>query len=439
MDILLLHKDEAVRDMVAFALEGKLRAIVHPAPTVQQAITFLLEDLPISLIICAESKENGALYKYLLSVDSTIPIILIRPRTVQKLVAFPDLTIMGQVSPADLPDGLIPLVKRATADQKVGESAGGQDFCRIKTNLLIRTVPLKSDVYIQLSSIKFVRMFKKGDVFDLKDMERYLVTKRIQYLYVKNQECDGLIKQLRTALAKQLKAGDITTADSVVLSEQVHEAIMELSQRFGFTTQVQGLVKQNVDTVITGMGKVRGLNEIAALLEKGKGEYISSHSVMLAHIAGLFATRTEWSSYATLEKLTFAALLHDITLTDQKLAEIHSVKELEDPKNAFTRDQKKEYLGHSIAAAEVAVKFGKIPADVWNIIREHHERPDGSGFPRGLMANRISPISALFIIAHDVVTGYFRGEKDLDGFIRDCVDQYRVGNFRKVADFIIRS
>ena len=438
MDILLLHGDDSVRDMVAFALEGRLRAVVHPAKTVQGAVDMLLRDLPIGLIVCADSKENGKLYQYLLSVESPVPCIIIRPKSLQKLGVFPDLKIVGQVSPADLPDALFPVIAKALKNGGLEAHFENKDFCRIKTSLLIKTVPLKADVYIQLSSIKFIRMFKRGDVFDQKDLERYLVTKRVQYLYIKNEECDGLVKQLRTSLAKILKAGEISASDSIQLSEYVHEAVIELASRFGYTGQVQGLVKQNVDTVINGIKKVHGISDIIKALERGNSEYVSAHSVMLAHIVALFATRTEWSSYGTLEKLTYAALLHDITLRNERLAAVSSVEELNDPLNEFTRDEKKEFMVHPQAAAEISMKFEKIPADVWNIIREHHERPDGTGFPRGLAGARISPISALFIIAHDVVSAYFRGAKDLDGFLKDCIEQYHVGNFRKVADAIIR-
>ena len=438
MDILLLHEDEAVRDMVTFALEGKVHAVVHPVATAQAAFDLLLEENQIELIVCTDSKENSRLYKYLLTVNSMILVILIRPKALQKIAVFPDLKVVGQVAPTQLPDGLIPLVHQAMKQGAGYNRNENPDYCRIKTNLLIKTGPLDADVFIKLSNIKFVRLFKKGDTFDQKDLERYFAAKRIEFLYIKNEECEVLVNQLSKSLSDILKAGEISAEESITLSEHVHETVMELSVRFGFTPQVQGLIKQNVETVLSGVQKVTGLKQIAAILERGKSGYISSHSIMLAHIAGLFATRTEWSSHTTLEKLTYAALLHDITLGDQRLAAVHSLEELEDPAAGFSKEEKKKFIQHPNEAAELAMKFEKIPADVWNIIREHHERPDGTGFPRSLIAARISPISTLFIIAHDVVSGFFKGERDLDGFLKNCVDQYRTGNFRKVVDAIIR-
>ena len=43
---------------------------------------------------------------------------------------------------------------------------------------------------------------------------------------------------------------------------------------------------------------------------------------------------------------------------------------------------------------------GVFSSETANIIREHHERPDGSGFPRNLDSSNLTEISCIFIIAH---------------------------------------
>ena len=50
--------------------------------------------------------------------------------------------------------------------------------------------------------------------------------------------------------------------------------------------------------------------------------------------------------------------------------------------------------------------------DVSLIIRQHHEWPDGSGFPAHLKENQISALSAVFIICHSFLEVYFHSDQD---------------------------
>ena len=55
----------------------------------------------------------------------------------------------------------------------------------------------------------------------------------------------------------------------------------------------------------------------------------------------------------------------------------------------------------------------EIPPDVSVIIEQHHERPDGNGFPNGINFKRISVFSSIFIVAHDFVK-YVMNNKQVD-------------------------
>jgi hypothetical protein len=65
---------------------------------------------------------------------------------------------------------------------------------------------------------------------------------------------------------------------------------------------------------------------------------------------------------------------------------------------------------------------------------EHHERPDGTGFPRGLFHHQIAPLSALFIIAHDLLGYFLQKGKDtnMEEFIDTRAGLYTQGMFKKI-------
>jgi len=92
-------------------------------------------------------------------------------------------------------------------------------------------------------------------------------------------------------------------------------------------------------------------------------------------------------------------------------------------------------------AAELARKFPEIPPDVDLLIMQQHELPDGTGFPRHLSAKQISPLGALFIVAHELV--HFIHEKgpefQMKDFLELNIDRYNVGQFKKILACLLKT
>ena len=71
------------------------------------------------------------------------------------------------------------------------------EYTRIKTELLIRVVPLKADIYVRLSDERFVKIFKKGFTFKQAELEKFLYKKNIRYLYLKSTETQEFIEKFK--------------------------------------------------------------------------------------------------------------------------------------------------------------------------------------------------------------------------------------------------
>ncbi|MGE0617041.1 MAG: HD-GYP domain-containing protein, partial [Bacteriovoracia bacterium] len=166
--------------------------------------------------------------------------------------------------------------------------------------------------------------------------------------------------------------------------------------------------------------------------------YIPSHSGLIAQISCTLAVAMEWHSETTFYKLNLAAFLHDITLDNHALAAIRTMDELNARRDQFKPQEYKDFQNHAMRAAELARQFNEVPPDVDSIIAQHHEQPDGSGFPRGLTHTHISPLGALFIVAHDLISFVFEkgGPSNIDLFLQEFLiltkDRYAVGNFKKI-------
>ena len=128
----------------------------------------------------------------------------------------------------------------------------------------------------------------------------------------------------------------------------------------------------------------------------GKGGIYTEHCLLTSYFCTLVSQGMKIDDERALLKWHLAALLHDIGIEFPKNIECE-FKDFE----SLTRFEEKMFKDHVHKGIE---KVGNLPtefSDVAIIMRQHHERPDGKGFPARLDSKNIHPLSALFIIAHE--------------------------------------
>jgi hypothetical protein len=122
-------------------------------------------------------------------------------------------------------------------------------------------------------------------------------------------------------------------------------------------------------------------------------------------------------------------------LSDQKLARIKDIKELNEKRAYFSAADVDSYRTHPRRASVIVAGLKDVPADVDKIILQHHELPMGTGFPDCIQQTHIHPLASLLIVGHDLVDWVFdRAEEKLDvkSFIEAHSEKYKTGNFRKI-------
>lgn len=314
-------------------------------------------------------------------------------------------------------------------------------YCPIRTPLLIKVSPLRSDIYLRLSEKKYLKVFPEGETFDRKDLQKYYEEKGVEYLFLKKDETSEFIGKFQKDLDSLMAKPEITIEEADEASSDAHETVQELLQRTGFTEEVKEVARSAVMVTVKSMGEQPELMQILERLKNEKDRYITSHSMLTAHLACAISAGMTWNSSATYEKLTLAAFMHDVTLTNNNLAEIQSLEELQERGAEFSEEEQKAFRNHPMDASNLVRQMKQIPADVDVIINQHHERVDGTGFPRGLMHTHIGHLSCVFIIGHDLARFMLankRTEGILEEFVATHKDRYKKGNFRKVLDSIVK-
>ncbi len=115
---------------------------------------------------------------------------------------------------------------------------------------------------------------------------------------------------------------------------------------------------------------------------KGHSERVARYAVELAKFMGLPET--------DIQLLHEAALLHDIGkigVHDGILTKPSSLNE----------EEREEVRTHPQVGEDI-LKFFEFLRPGLSVIRDHHERPDGKGYPRGLAAGQISKIASIVAV-----------------------------------------
>jgi len=130
-----------------------------------------------------------------------------------------------------------------------------------------------------------------------------------------------------------------------------------------------------------------------------KDPYTASHSERVTCLAMLLGEALNLPA-DRLQILWFAALMHDVG----KIGVPESILQ----KPAKLDDQEWQVLRqHPARSAEIVARVGPL-AEVATIVRHHHERVDGSGYPEGLQGDAIHPLARLMSItdAYEAMTSH---------------------------------
>lgn len=127
------------------------------------------------------------------------------------------------------------------------------------------------------------------------------------------------------------------------------------------------------------------------------------HLIRTALIAA-WLSKTPLLSRFDVSMACAAGLLHDIGM-------LHVDPLLLQPKHTLNAAQHRQLYAHPIISTMLIERHHQYPKEVVRAIREHHEYMDGSGYPKHLNAETISPLGKLLSLSK-VVAAMFSPERD---------------------------
>ena len=149
--------------------------------------------------------------------------------------------------------------------------------------------------------------------------------------------------------------------------------------------QAEELVDHMVESIIS-----RG-SVLMHAINGNVGEEAYVHSLNVAVLSLMLAKTLGFSAEET-RHLGMGAMFHDIGKSDIPLWIVHKTEPL-------TRAEQAQVEKHCALGAEIAKRLG-LSIRATEIILQHHEYADGSGYPRGLTGDKLSPLSVIVAIVN---------------------------------------
>ena len=459
MKILLIDDEVDLCEIYACTLEMDFDAEVITAHDGIQAINILKVQDDFDVIICDYNmpKANGGeVYKFVLEKYKETPFIVFSTEELADHSEFDHFTEdhpgNGQIIKPVKREDYLAVVQHAidsTSNREMIDFQSAKqvikpsDYVKLPKNIIRMTDSLPVSLYIHLNgkNNRYIKVYSANDPHVCEIVKHY-EDKNIENYYVPNEQYDELIQYL----FKKSSSGELADKSPEVVAESVREL---------FTMQFDRLKDQLVDWNMEAEGENSVLEEtvnyidslseqpsiLSELLKKLEVKcYLSDHSMLVALLSSRLLKHTKWDSAEGRHKLAMAAMLHDLGLEDEKLAVIQ-VKN-NDYFRTLDGKERVQVLGHPEKLAELIKSDPKIPYDVSQIVREHHERPGGLGFPKGLRGPQMFPLSCVFIVAHEFVfqfSGVSLTGVDVHKVMADMKEQFQEAPYNLIMKALMKA
>jgi CheY-like chemotaxis protein len=297
----------------------------------------------------------------------------------------------------------------------------------IKLNLILNFASSSFDYFLKLSGTNFVKMFNRGEALTLQDADR-LHSKGVSELYIQASDSHDFFCMWEKQLEKK---GDSALTTSVFM--ETIEQFEGLAKALGWNRQVIQKAQQVAAEAIKQLStSSRITQELNARLSDPTSTY-TRHVGLQTFLLSVISSEVDWVGEQGQLKLAMAALLHDLSVADHYYDDIQTWNAKASDFKDRTPESTK-YRLHPLEASKFIEQHPSLPPDLEKILLQHHERPDGSGFPRGLDAKKISSLSSLFILVEDFVEFVEEAEHLETGvtdFITWAKEFYQEGPFER--------
>lgn len=288
-------------------------------------------------------------------------------------------------------------------------------YLPVPTSSVIHRKSSLADLYLRLPNNRMVKIAHKGGIIDIAQIQRF-GDKEVRYLYVVKNDFSEIVSDLVKG-AEGINRIDGIPADMKVtkffsVAETVYSELLNLpltdeslGRAIRLSTEISSALREKPD--------------FAKLVETviGLGDEFARHSLGTVVMANLLMIQLEWTSPKLSNPISMAAFFHDIGLKDIP-THLRFKKRIE-----MTPEEAALWETHPSIGVALLSPLQIITPDILRIVQEHHEMPNGAGFPQRLRSERMFPMSKVVSFANVLAHELFDAPSSEAPFLIDTLTQ----------------
>jgi hypothetical protein len=253
---------------------------------------------------------------------------------------------------------------------------------------------IEAALYLKLSSTKMIKFANNSQDLGSERIEE-LRQRGVRHLYLDSQDFEKFLEKL-------ISDFEVFTGSGQEASD--HAKNIELIGLYLQNLGVSDKLCQKIDMAHQNMIKTlsSGPRDDRALLGKlqeilNSAGPLAQHALITSYLCAQMIEHLTALPPSALEKLTQASLFCDMGHDDDDAFFITDINAPELALTPVSRALRKRAREDLQASLDIYKSTSLFNPDVARVIAQHHERPDGSGFPHGLQAKELTPLALVFI------------------------------------------
>lgn len=383
----------------------------------------IIENRPISFVMVYDkfddfwtSSFNGSFYHEAVE-EKKIPLVVIRSKSFSP----EQLSGLGLIHSFSFPlnkeevSGLILALKPQIESVPTVAAPSDDSFN-------YSSVPIDAFIYLGVSSYDLYHKMNKGpndekflciaraNLDFSKELFHKLKKHGVDKIYLKKEDFKKYVNIHIQKLDNLHKNSDFSKKEKTMLLEKTSQIILEQVYVEGIDPDNFHYSKQIVESSMELIMDNSTLFELINVLNTtNEGQY--RHALSMSIYSVLMAKELEWFSPQNKAKLGISAILADIGLK-QINPEI-----LKKPRILMDFKEVAEYQQHAQFSADMLRSIKGIPNDILQIILQHHENHDGTGFPSKSRRDDIHPMARVLRIADEFCSLVIKSPNNGDNVI----------------------
>jgi response regulator RpfG family c-di-GMP phosphodiesterase len=268
------------------------------------------------------------------------------------------------------------------------------EFCEIKIDEFYSSKAVLFDIFIKLKKGKYVKILHCGDNFSKERVDKYKNEKKVEFFYYHKSDRRKYVQYLNFLAGKAVENDKLDTNSKVKLLRTTATNLVEESFVQGFKPQVIDQGKQLAESVYNFVTKEPELWKLLKEYEElDPNAY--SHSFLCTIYATAIIKQFEWQSKTMIETAAMACLFHDIGLSqlDPKFLDMDEAD--------MSEEELEIYKTHPKIAFDMLEGQRMVKSSVRQVILQHHECYDGTGYPSGMSGNRVLTLANILRLADE--------------------------------------